>query len=52
MESLAIDILKSLVGGVITGGAAWMAIRVHIAWLRADIERAHQRINIIEQKVR
>ncbi len=49
MESIAFDILKSLIGGVITGGAAWAAIRVHIAWLRADIERAHQRIDHLEQ---
>ncbi len=48
MENIAIDILKSLIGGVITGGAAWMSIRVHIAWLRADIERAHKRLDILE----
>lgn len=50
MEGILLDVLQATIGGVITGGAAWAAIKVHIAWLRADIERAHKRLDILEQK--
>ncbi len=50
MEGIFLDVLQAAIGGVITGGAAWAAIKVHIAWLRADIERAHKRLDMLEQK--
>ncbi len=49
MDPFFLDFLRSIIGGVITGASAWMAIRVHIAWLRADIDRAHKRIDLIDR---
>ncbi len=49
VDPFLIIIIRAALGGIITGTAAWWAIRVHIAWLRADIDRAHTRLDKIEK---
>ena len=46
------SIVQAVIGGLITGGAAWTAIRVELKWLRRDVDearrdvrRAHERID-------
>ena len=49
METFFIQILTSIVsaiiGGVITGVAAFSAIRVEMKYLRRDIDHAHARMD-------
>lgn len=52
MMEWAVAILQAVIGGVITGGAAFAAIRVELRWLRRDIDdtrddvkRVHRRID-------
>ena len=35
---------QSIVTGLVTGVAAWAAIRVEIKYLRRDVDRAHERL--------
>jgi len=47
LPQLAASIVSGLVGGIITGVAAWSAIRVEMRYLRRDIDRAHARLDDI-----
>jgi len=40
---------QSIVTGLVTGGAAWAAIRVEIKYLRRDVDRAHSRLTRHEE---
>lgn len=37
--------ISGIVGGLITGVAAWAAMRVEIKYLRRDVDHAHQRLD-------
>ncbi len=54
MDGLMVDILKAVIGGLVTGAAAWGAIKVHVWWVirRLDdvqkcADHAHRRIDDI-----
>lgn len=53
MDPIANQFLLSVVsgvgGGVITGIAAFAAIRVEIKYLRRDVDLAHKRLNRIDR---
>lgn len=44
-------VVSGLIGGTITGVAAFAAIRVEIRWHRRDIDDHHRRITQLEEKV-
>lgn len=41
--------VSGIIGGVITGGVALAAIKVHVHYLRRDVDHAHKRIDNIER---
>lgn len=43
MDSLAL--MKIILESLAAGGGAWVAIRVELRYLRAGLDRAHQRID-------
>ena len=46
MESALIQaVISGLIGGTMTGVAAWAAIRVEIKYLRRDVDHAHRRLD-------
>lgn len=46
------DELMKLASHIIGGGlAAWLAIRVEIRWLRADVNRAHSRLDHVDNRI-
>lgn len=44
-QQAVVSVVSGLVGGLITGVAAFAAIRVEMRWMRRDIDHAHERIN-------
>lgn len=44
------SLIHELIGGAITYAAAFAAIRVHLYYLRRDVDRAHKRLDKLEGK--
>lgn len=44
----AADILQA----VLTAAGAWLAVRVELRWLRSDVNRAHKRLDVHDDRVR
>lgn len=49
-NQIVASVISGLVGGVITGVAAFAAIRVELRYLRRDTDWAHKRIDRIEER--
>ena len=45
-----LDVLVSLAGGLACGLVTWGGLRVELRYLRRDIDRAHDRLDRIEQR--
>lgn len=43
--------LAAIVSGLVTGLVTYGGLRVEMRWHRADIERAHRRLDVIEAAV-
>lgn len=52
MDQIWHHLLSGLAGGVVTGVASFTAIRVHLFYLRRDVDHAHARIHEIEERER
>lgn len=52
MAQLTNAVIAGLVGGVVTGAAAFAAIRVELRWLRRDIDLAHDLIKELTKNAR
>jgi hypothetical protein len=50
METFLPHLMSAVVGGAVTGIASFAAIRVHLYYLRRDINHAHTRIDNLEGK--
>lgn len=50
MEWAAV-IIQAVIGGLITGGAAYAAINVKLAWLRRDIDEAKGAIKELHSRI-
>ncbi len=46
------QIISALLGGVVTGLITWGGVRVEMRWIRADLDRAHLRIDWLERRAR
>lgn len=44
-------LIAALVSGAAAGLTTFGALRVQMAWLRADIDRAHRRIDQLEKEI-
>lgn len=51
VDQLIAAVISGLVGGVITGIAAWSAIKVEMRYMRRDIDHAHRRIDDLGDKI-
>ena len=48
IDALIQAVVAGLVGGVITGSAAFAAIRVELRYLRRDVDDHHTRLRALE----
>lgn len=44
-------IIIAIVTGAVSGGVSWGMVRMELRWLRADVDRAHDRIAEIERRL-
>ncbi len=49
INAIVYAVISGVVGGSITGIAAFAAIRVEMKYLRRDVDHAHKRIDALER---
>lgn len=47
----AATILQAVIGGLITGGAAYAAIKVELRWLRRDIDETRDGLKSVHSRI-
>ena len=40
-------LLIALVTGIASGGVAWGGVKMQLAWMQRELDRAHRRLNLI-----
>lgn len=45
MHELAGYLMPAVIAGIVSGLTSYGALRVHLAWLRSDVDKAHERID-------
>ncbi len=52
METVLDSLVGALVGGVVTGAAAWSAIRVELRYLRRDVDHLFNLFREMDRRMR
>lgn len=43
-------LLWGVLGAMVTVAVQWGSLQIQIRWIRADVDRAHQRLDFIERR--
>lgn len=46
-----LQVVMAIGSPAFAAGGAYMAVRVNLAWLRRDVDRAHQRIDAVNELI-